>query len=622
MNVVQEMAIAANIPMPKVYIIDDTAPNAFATGRDPKHASVAITTGLLEKLDREELQGVIGHELSHVRNFDIRFAMIVGVLVGSIALLADFFLRFTFWGGGRRSSNDRGGGGGLQVIFFVVAIVLSILAPIAARLVQLAVNRQREYLADASSVQLTRNPYGIERALAKISTDQEVLEVANRATQHLYFTNPIKKFEERSQRAVLDPPGDARPDQPSARADRRAAARGRRRRPSWPASTERRWPNRARNPLTRGSSRPRRSCAIGSRRTTTTAPELFVGGWKKSVGRPSVTWAEIVDEALCFGWIDSIRRSLPNGAWSQRLTPRRKGSNWSRVNIDNVARLEAEGRMRPAGRAAFERRTEARSGVYSYEQRHQATLDRRGGAAFRANEARWAWFSGAAALRTGPVRSGGSPAPSAPRRGSGGSRPSSRSRRGGRMPKALTPPGRNPDGSAISQPRPTAQLPVALRSRGGALPTGSGRNARQIRHSARFAWPDRRQRFVVTTAFAYRIRGDAQGWVRGLPRFEGRSNVRGILGPADGRPSLVGHRAEIAQLVEHATENRGVASSILALGTIVTTMVASSSGSGSVGRASPCQGEGRGFESRLPLHFLARGAAGRPSTNAARCPFV
>ena len=199
LNVVREMAIAANIPMPKVYVIDDTAPNAFATGRDPKHASVAITTGLLEKLDREELQGVMGHELSHVRNFDIRFALLVGVLVGSIALLADFFLRFTFWGGGRRSrDDDRGGSNGLQAIMFVVAIVLSILAPIVARLVQLAVNRQREYLADASSVQLTRNPYGIERALAKISTDQEVLEVANRATQHMYFTNPIKKFEERA----------------------------------------------------------------------------------------------------------------------------------------------------------------------------------------------------------------------------------------------------------------------------------------------------------------------------------------------------------------------------------------------------------------------------------------
>jgi heat shock protein HtpX len=198
LNVVREMAIAANIPMPKVYVIDDTAPNAFATGRDPKHASVAITTGLLEKLDREELQGVMGHELSHVRNFDIRFATIVGVLVGSIALMADFFLRFTFWGGGRRSNNRDSGGGGLQAIMFVVAIVLSILAPIAARLVQLAVNRQREYLADASSIQITRNPYGLERALAKISTDTEVLEVANRATQHMYFTNPIKKFEERS----------------------------------------------------------------------------------------------------------------------------------------------------------------------------------------------------------------------------------------------------------------------------------------------------------------------------------------------------------------------------------------------------------------------------------------
>jgi heat shock protein HtpX len=199
MNIVQELAIAANVPMPKVYVIDDTAPNAFATGRDPKHASVAITTGLLQKLDREELQGVIGHELSHVRNFDIRFAMIVGVLVGSIALLADFFLRFTFWGGGRRSSRDRdGGSGGLQAIFFVIAIVLAIIAPIVARFVQLAVNRQREYLADASSVGLTRNPYGLERALAKISADAEVLEVANRATQHMYFTNPIKKFEERS----------------------------------------------------------------------------------------------------------------------------------------------------------------------------------------------------------------------------------------------------------------------------------------------------------------------------------------------------------------------------------------------------------------------------------------
>ncbi|MDQ6793981.1 MAG: M48 family metalloprotease [Chloroflexota bacterium] len=199
MNVVSEMALAANVPMPKVYLIDDTAPNAFATGRDPAHASLAITSGLLEKLDREELQGVIGHEMSHVRNLDIRFSLIVGVLVGSIALLSDFFLRWTWWGGGSRSRGSReGGGGGLQAIMMVVAIALAVLAPIAARLVQLAVSRQREFLADASSVELTRNPTGIEHALAKIASDQEVLEVANRATQHLYFTNPIKKFEQRS----------------------------------------------------------------------------------------------------------------------------------------------------------------------------------------------------------------------------------------------------------------------------------------------------------------------------------------------------------------------------------------------------------------------------------------
>jgi heat shock protein HtpX len=196
MNVVREMAIAANVPMPRVYVIDDTAPNAFATGRDPAHASVAATTGLLEKLDREELQGVIGHELSHVRNFDIRFSLVVGVMVGVIAMLADFFLRFTFWGGGR--SRDRDSGGGAQAIIFVAAFILAILAPLISRFIQLAVSRQREYLADASAVEITRNPYGLERALAKISADQEVLEVANRGTQHMYFTNPIKKFESRS----------------------------------------------------------------------------------------------------------------------------------------------------------------------------------------------------------------------------------------------------------------------------------------------------------------------------------------------------------------------------------------------------------------------------------------
>jgi heat shock protein HtpX len=194
-NVVGELAVAAGVPMPRVYLIDDTAPNAFATGRDPGHASVAITTGLLQKLDREELQGVMAHELSHVRNFDIRFSLMVGVLVGSIALLADFFLRFSIWGGmgrrGRRESSDSGSGG-LQAVIMVAALILAILAPIAARMVQMAVSRQREYLADASGVELTRNPNGLERALAKIAIDTEPLEVANRATQHLYFENPVK----------------------------------------------------------------------------------------------------------------------------------------------------------------------------------------------------------------------------------------------------------------------------------------------------------------------------------------------------------------------------------------------------------------------------------------------
>ncbi len=196
LNVVQELAIAANVPMPKVYIIDEGSPNAFATGRDPEHSSLAVTTGLLSKLDREELQGVIGHEMSHVRNYDIRFTLLVGVMVGSIALLSQFFLRYTFWfGGGRNSnSNSNDNKGSLGAILLVVGIILAIVAPIFSALVQMAVSRQREYLADASSVALTRNPHGLERALAKISADPDPFDAANGATQHLFIVNPLKKL--------------------------------------------------------------------------------------------------------------------------------------------------------------------------------------------------------------------------------------------------------------------------------------------------------------------------------------------------------------------------------------------------------------------------------------------
>ena len=174
-NVVEEMTIAAGLPqVPAVYVIDEAAPNAFATGRDPQHASIAVTRGLLDRLDREQLQGVIAHEMSHIRNYDIRFETLVGILVGMIALIADFFLRWSFWGGmgGRRRGSDSGGDQA-SAIFAIVAIVLAILAPLAAYAVQFAISRRREYLADASAVELTRNPLGLARALNDIAADPQ-----------------------------------------------------------------------------------------------------------------------------------------------------------------------------------------------------------------------------------------------------------------------------------------------------------------------------------------------------------------------------------------------------------------------------------------------------------------
>lgn len=185
---VENLCIGAGIPMSKVYIIEDSAPNAFATGRDPKHAVVCVTTGILEKLDKIELEGVIAHELSHIRNFDIRLMAIVVVLVGLVALLADFFMRSLWFGGGR--SRERGGNA--QGIFLLIGIALAILSPIIATLIQLAVSRKREFLADASGVLLTRYPEGLASALEKIGKDKEPLEVANNATAHLYIANPFK----------------------------------------------------------------------------------------------------------------------------------------------------------------------------------------------------------------------------------------------------------------------------------------------------------------------------------------------------------------------------------------------------------------------------------------------
>ncbi|HRU06041.1 MAG TPA: zinc metalloprotease HtpX [Candidatus Brocadiia bacterium] len=207
-NVVEELSIAAGLPMPKVYIIEEPAPNAFATGRDPQHASVAITRGLLEKLNREELQGVMAHEMSHVRNYDIRYAMLMAVMAGAIVLLCDFFWRMAFYGGlgGRRRSSSGRGGGGAQAVLVVVALLFAILAPIVATLIQLAVSRKREYLADASAVELTRYPEGLASALQKIAGDPTPLHAASRATQHLFICNPVKKLGDRDSVFSTHPP--------------------------------------------------------------------------------------------------------------------------------------------------------------------------------------------------------------------------------------------------------------------------------------------------------------------------------------------------------------------------------------------------------------------------------
>ncbi|MBN1169084.1 M48 family metallopeptidase [Candidatus Woesebacteria bacterium] len=185
-TVAENLAIATGLPKPKLYIIEDSAPNAFATGRDPDHAVIVATTGLLSKLTRTELEGVIAHEMGHIKNYDVRLMSVVAVLVGSLALLGDLFLRARFRG--KRDSKS----GSAGTIVLVLGILFALLSPIIAKLIQFAISRRREFLADASSVAITRQPNGLISALQKIANDTEPLEVANKATAHLYIADPFK----------------------------------------------------------------------------------------------------------------------------------------------------------------------------------------------------------------------------------------------------------------------------------------------------------------------------------------------------------------------------------------------------------------------------------------------
>ena len=185
-NIVENLSITAGLPMPRIYIVDEMAPNAFATGRDPKHAVIAVTTGILQKLNKTELEGVLAHELSHIGNRDMLVGTVAVVLVGFITILADFFTRSLIFGGRNRDDNRAGG------ILMIIGIALAILAPIGATLLQLAISRKREFLADASGTLLTRYPEGLATALQKISADQTPMQVAKESTAHLWLSNPFK----------------------------------------------------------------------------------------------------------------------------------------------------------------------------------------------------------------------------------------------------------------------------------------------------------------------------------------------------------------------------------------------------------------------------------------------
>jgi len=203
-NIVEELSIASGLPIPKLYLLETPAMNAFATGRDPQHAAVAVTRGLRERLGRDELQGVLAHELSHVQNFDIRFMTLMAVLVGTVVLLADIGLRSLFWGGrGRRRSSGRDGGGIVMLVILLVAILLAIIAPVLAQLIQLASSRQREFLADASAARMTRYPEGLARALEALGADTEPMPQASRATAHMFIVQPMMASGRRRTRSSL-----------------------------------------------------------------------------------------------------------------------------------------------------------------------------------------------------------------------------------------------------------------------------------------------------------------------------------------------------------------------------------------------------------------------------------
>ena len=192
-HVVEDMAMVAQIPMPRVFIVNDPSMNAFATGSSPKNAAVAATTGLLAVMNREELEGVIGHEVSHIRNYDIRISTIAVALASAITMLAGMARNMMFWGGGRRRNNDdRNGSSGLEIILLIISLLAIILAPLAATLVQLAISRQREFLADASSVELTRNPQGMINALRKLDNSKPMSRPVDDASSALYINDPKK----------------------------------------------------------------------------------------------------------------------------------------------------------------------------------------------------------------------------------------------------------------------------------------------------------------------------------------------------------------------------------------------------------------------------------------------